>query len=159
MGSGTFAGQGRGGSLPTEKAYQVQERLKREKLIRAQPGGQGMERGVGVGIDSVEKPPPTSSPSSQSRQEQESNPPPNPNQPDQNQSNPSSSTLLHKIWMGDQPPDWKERRLASERKALAEGKGYSDLIMDQIWGVWNQERNGDGDGNRNENGEKKEGEE
>ena len=31
--------------LPGEKARDVQERLKRERLLRAQPGGQGSERG------------------------------------------------------------------------------------------------------------------
>ena len=34
--------RGRGDHLPTEKARDVQERLKREKLLRSGPGGQGM---------------------------------------------------------------------------------------------------------------------
>lgn len=32
--------------LPSEKARDLQERLKREKLLRAQPSGQGSERGL-----------------------------------------------------------------------------------------------------------------
>ena len=34
--------RGRGDHLPTEKARDVQERLKKEKLLRSGPGGQGM---------------------------------------------------------------------------------------------------------------------
>ncbi|KAK3378310.1 hypothetical protein B0H63DRAFT_479526 [Podospora didyma] len=36
-------------------------------------------------------------------------------------------------------PEWKRKRLQEEREALAEGgKGYSGLIVDQVWEVWNQ---------------------
>ena len=45
---------------------------------------------------------------------------------------------LEQIWMGDEGPDWKQKRLAEEREKLAEGKGYSGLITDQIWEVWNR---------------------
>lgn len=44
---------------------------------------------------------------------------------------------VERIWMGDEKPGWKERRLEEERKALEEGKGYGDLIMEHIWDVWN----------------------
>lgn len=46
--------------------------------------------------------------------------------------------LLKQVWMGDEKEDWKKRRIEEDRKALASGKGYGDLIMDQIWEVWNQ---------------------
>ncbi|TKA70520.1 hypothetical protein B0A49_07499 [Cryomyces minteri] len=41
-----------GGSLPTEKARELQRRLKEERLLRAQPSGQGSERGD---VDQVDK--------------------------------------------------------------------------------------------------------
>ncbi|KFY85672.1 hypothetical protein V500_08201 [Pseudogymnoascus sp. VKM F-4518 (FW-2643)] len=31
---------------------------------------------------------------------------------------------------------WKVQRDEREKKAVEEGKGYGDLIMDQIWDVW-----------------------
>ncbi|OBT76925.1 hypothetical protein VF21_04133 [Pseudogymnoascus sp. 05NY08] len=31
---------------------------------------------------------------------------------------------------------WKAQRDEREKKAAEEGKGYGDLIMDQIWDVW-----------------------
>lgn len=46
-------------------------------------------------------------------------------------------SLTERIWMGDETEGWKERRLREERKALEEGKGYGDLILDHIWEVWN----------------------
>ncbi|KAM7207534.1 hypothetical protein V8F20_002012 [Naviculisporaceae sp. PSN 640] len=46
--------------------------------------------------------------------------------------------VLTKVWMGDEKEGWKEKRLEEERKALESGKGYSDLIVEQIWDVWNQ---------------------
>ena len=46
--------------------------------------------------------------------------------------------VLGKVWMGDEKEDWKARRLEEERKALESGKGYADLITEQIWDVWNQ---------------------
>lgn len=49
-------------------------------------------------------------------------------------------TLLQRAWMGDEEEGWKERRLEEERKALEEGKGYSDIILEQIWEVWNWDK-------------------
>jgi hypothetical protein len=46
-------------------------------------------------------------------------------------------SLPEKIWMGAETEGWKERRLREEQQALAEGKGYGDLIMEHIWDVWN----------------------
>ncbi|EUC33266.1 hypothetical protein COCVIDRAFT_84508 [Bipolaris victoriae FI3] len=48
--------------------------------------------------------------------------------------------VLGKLWMGDEDEGWKEKRLEEERKALEEGKGYGDLIMEQIWDVWNWDK-------------------
>jgi hypothetical protein len=44
--------------------------------------------------------------------------------------------LLEKVWMGNEGDDWKEKRDRREREALEEGKGYWDLIKEQIWDVW-----------------------
>lgn len=44
--------------------------------------------------------------------------------------------LLEKVWMGNEGDDWKEQRDRREREALEEGKGYWDLIKEQIWDVW-----------------------
>lgn len=46
-------------------------------------------------------------------------------------------SIAEQVWMGGEPPDWKERREKEIREAMAEGKGYGDIIMDQIWEVWN----------------------
>ncbi|CAJ2508180.1 Uu.00g093660.m01.CDS01 [Anthostomella pinea] len=47
--------------------------------------------------------------------------------------------VLDKIWMGDETPDWKEKRDRREKKALSEGgDGIWGLITEQIWEVWNQ---------------------
>jgi len=45
--------------------------------------------------------------------------------------------VVDRVWMGGESAGWKERRLREEQKAIAEGKGYGDLIMDHIWEVWN----------------------
>ncbi|KAH8696720.1 hypothetical protein BGW36DRAFT_297703 [Talaromyces proteolyticus] len=52
-------------------------------------------------------------------------------------------SLPEKIWMGSEAEGWKEKRLREEQKALAEGKGYGDLIMEHIWDVWNWGKTGD----------------
>jgi hypothetical protein len=44
---------------------------------------------------------------------------------------------LEKVWMGDEKPGWKERRLAEEQEKISGGEGYGGMIMDQIWEVWN----------------------
>ncbi|KAF2269903.1 hypothetical protein CC78DRAFT_529067 [Lojkania enalia] len=66
-----------------------------------------------------------------------------------------NKTLWHKIWMGDEKEGWKERRLEEERKALAEGKSYQSLILDQIWEVWNWDKKKNGDGKGKSDQEKK----
>ncbi len=44
--------------------------------------------------------------------------------------------LLEQVWMGNEGDDWKEKRDRREREALEVGKGYLDLIKEQIWDVW-----------------------
>ena len=44
---------------------------------------------------------------------------------------------LEKVWMGNEKPGWKERRLAEEQEKISQGEGYGGMIMDQIWEVWN----------------------
>ncbi|KAI0897762.1 hypothetical protein F4806DRAFT_376229 [Annulohypoxylon nitens] len=46
-------------------------------------------------------------------------------------------SLLKRVWMGDSPDDWKEKRDQREKEALSEGGGgYWGLIVDQISEVW-----------------------
>ncbi|OAL44604.1 hypothetical protein IQ07DRAFT_592277 [Pyrenochaeta sp. DS3sAY3a] len=59
--------------------------------------------------------------------------------------------ILTKIWMGDETEGWKERRLEEEKKALEEGKTYTDMILEQIWDVWNwDKKSGKNDENKKE---------
>nr|CDP25241.1 Putative protein of unknown function [Podospora anserina S mat+] len=44
--------------------------------------------------------------------------------------------VITKIWMGGEKDGWQERRMEEEKKALEEGKGYGDLIMEQIYEVF-----------------------
>jgi hypothetical protein len=44
--------------------------------------------------------------------------------------------IIEKVWMGNEPDDWKVKRDQKEKEALEEGRGYGGLIMDQIWDVW-----------------------
>jgi hypothetical protein len=46
-------------------------------------------------------------------------------------------TILERVWMGNEKPDWKVERDRREKEALDEGRGYGGLIADQIWEVWN----------------------
>ncbi|KAF2709930.1 hypothetical protein K504DRAFT_466384 [Pleomassaria siparia CBS 279.74] len=62
--------------------------------------------------------------------------------------------LLHRLWMGNEGPDWKEKRIAEERQALEEGKTYTGMILDQIWEVWNWDKNKGAEDGKNEDGKK-----
>jgi hypothetical protein len=46
--------------------------------------------------------------------------------------------LARQVWMGNEPPDWKDRRMAEEQRAAQEGQSVGDRILQQIWAVWNQ---------------------
>lgn len=62
---------------------------------------------------------------------------------------PEDEGVLKKIWMGGETDGWKERRLEEEKKAIEEGKSFSDMIYEQIWDVWNWDKKGkkgDGEG-------------
>ncbi|KAI9828791.1 MAG: hypothetical protein M1832_001896 [Thelocarpon impressellum] len=97
--------------LPSERARDVQERLRRERLLRAQQSGQGSER-AGYG-----------------------------------------ESLVNRVWMGGETEGWKERREQEEREKLEQGGGYGDLILDQIWEVWNWGRSKGGPAERAAKGE------
>lgn len=43
---------------------------------------------------------------------------------------------LKDVWLGGEGDDWKTKRDQREKEALEAGKGYGDLIMEQIWDVW-----------------------
>ncbi|KAL6711427.1 hypothetical protein ACN47E_004361 [Coniothyrium glycines] len=53
---------------------------------------------------------------------------------------PEEKSLLGKIWMGDEKEGWRERRIEEEKKAIEEGKSYTDMIFEQIWEVWNWDK-------------------
>ncbi|KAK3328012.1 hypothetical protein B0T19DRAFT_423445 [Cercophora scortea] len=46
--------------------------------------------------------------------------------------------VIGRLWLGGEDEDWKAKRLEEEKKALESGKGYGEMIMEQIWDVWNQ---------------------
>ncbi|KAI9695735.1 MAG: hypothetical protein M1836_006102 [Candelina mexicana] len=121
--------------LPTEEARDVQERLKRERLLRAQPSGQGMERGVGVGFEAARSGEgATGEKEGLGIVEQV-----------KGKEGERKKGLAEKIWMGDEQEGWRERRIREEKEAIEEGRGYGGLIMDQIWEVWNWGRKSDGE--------------
>ncbi|MCJ1249016.1 hypothetical protein MMC30_006238 [Trapelia coarctata] len=105
-------------SLPTERAREVQARLRsgREKREGDTRGPDG--RVMGAGGKKIEE-------GEEAR---------------------GVAGLAKKLWMGQEDEGWKERRLREEREALAEGKGYGGLIVDQIWEVWNWDKKGKGAG-------------
>ncbi|EKG20476.1 hypothetical protein MPH_02199 [Macrophomina phaseolina MS6] len=61
-------------------------------------------------------------------------------------------SALQRVWMGGESEGWRERRLKEEREAIEEGRGYGDLIMDQIWEVWNWGRGKAGKGEDGQDG-------
>ncbi|KAK3994735.1 hypothetical protein QBC44DRAFT_321907 [Cladorrhinum sp. PSN332] len=59
-----------------------------------------------------------------------------------------STTGIKKLWMGDEKEGWKQRRMEEERRALESGKGYGDLIWEQVldvfgWGDKKEEKKED----------------
>lgn len=61
--------------------------------------------------------------------------------------------LAKKLWMGDERPGWQRRRLEREREELDSGKGYGDIIMEQVREVFPRF----GERRKEEDGEEKEG--
>ncbi|KAF2643990.1 hypothetical protein P280DRAFT_222893 [Massarina eburnea CBS 473.64] len=45
-----------------------------------------------------------------------------------------------RVWMGGEKEGWKDKRMEEERRALEEGKSYTDIIFGQIWEVWNWDK-------------------
>lgn len=64
-------------------------------------------------------------------------------------------SMLQKVWYGQEGENWKQKRDEKEKKALEEGKGYGDLIIDQIWEVWNWGKTEEGNEDEKEEGGKK----
>lgn len=102
--------------LPSERAQEIQARLRASREAQLREGGMPKEE--------LEK--------LQARQLQDKG-------------------AAERIWMGGESEGWKEKRLREEQKALAEGKGYGDLIKEHIWDVWTWgekgQSNGEGEGN------------
>ncbi|TFB02406.1 hypothetical protein CCMA1212_005935 [Trichoderma ghanense] len=77
----------------------------------------------------------------------------------QNQSqSQSKGSVLKDVWMGGEGEDWKEKRAQEHKKAFEEGKGMSDIIMEQIGEVFSGNWRGKKDDNSSDaaKGEKKE---
>ncbi|KAJ3476803.1 hypothetical protein NLG97_g9014 [Lecanicillium saksenae] len=47
-----------------------------------------------------------------------------------------NGNILKDIWMGGEKDDWKERRAEEHQKSFEEGKGMSDIIMEQVADVF-----------------------
>ncbi|EQK98894.1 rhomboid family membrane protein [Ophiocordyceps sinensis CO18] len=57
--------------------------------------------------------------------------------------------LIKDIWMGSEGEDWSRKRAEEHQKSFQEGKGMSDIIMEQIMDVWSG-RNRGPEKNRND---------
>ncbi|KAF9881342.1 rhomboid family membrane protein [Colletotrichum karsti] len=59
-------------------------------------------------------------------------------------------SLVQRVWYGNEPEDWDKKRGEEHSKALAEGKGLGDLIVEQVKEVWDGEKGKkeEGDGNK-----------
>ncbi|KYK58681.1 rhomboid family membrane protein [Drechmeria coniospora] len=69
--------------------------------------------------------------------------------------------LIKDIWMGGEGEDWSKKRAEEHRKSFDEGKGMSDIILEQIADVWSgnwkgdAKKNGDDDRSSDAAGEAK----
>lgn len=62
--------------------------------------------------------------------------------------------LLGKIWYGGEGEDWKEKRMEEERRRREEGRGYGDLIWEQVKEAFKMgEKEGEGE-KKDEEGKK-----
>lgn len=52
---------------------------------------------------------------------------------------------LQRVWMGSEKDNWMEERAKKEKEALEEGKGYGDLIVEQVKEVFSGEGKKDGE--------------
>lgn len=61
-------------------------------------------------------------------------------------SQPEQSSILHEVQATKTSRDaWKVQRDKEIKEGLDEGKGFGDMIMDQIWEVWNWGKNKEDD--------------
>lgn len=51
--------------------------------------------------------------------------------------------LWERVWMGKEKSDWKEERARKDKEALDEGKGYGDLIVEQVKEVFSSKKAGE----------------
>ncbi|KAK6219665.1 hypothetical protein QIS74_05167 [Colletotrichum tabaci] len=66
--------------------------------------------------------------------------------------------LAQRLWYGSEPEDWDAKRGAEHAKALAEGKGLGDLIVEQVSEVWSSAKKEEGKEDKegkDDNGDKK----
>ena len=59
---------------------------------------------------------------------------------------------IRKVWMGGETAGWEKRRMEREREEMASGKGYADLIMEQVREVlpgWGRGQGEEGAGGNN----------
>lgn len=47
-----------------------------------------------------------------------------------------TAAMVKDIWMGGEDEDWKKKRVEEHRKSFEEGKGMSDIIMEQVADVF-----------------------
>ncbi|EFE42755.1 conserved hypothetical protein [Trichophyton verrucosum HKI 0517] len=64
---------------------------------------------------------------------------------------PSLRKSIRKFWMGRETEGWIERRREEERKALAEGKSYSEIMMDYFRDAWRLDEGREQGGNTEKN--------
>lgn len=95
--------------LPSEKAQEIQARVRasREKQLRE----------GGLSEEEIEK--------LRARQTQDKG-------------------IAERVWMGGEQEGWRERRMKEEQEALAQGRGYGDLIKEHVWDVWAGNKSGNG---------------
>ncbi|GKT49328.1 uncharacterized protein ColSpa_09509 [Colletotrichum spaethianum] len=63
--------------------------------------------------------------------------------------------LAQRLWYGSEPEDWDAKRGAEHAKALAEGKGLGDLIVEQVSEVWSGAKKDEGKKEGEDGNEKK----
>lgn len=51
--------------------------------------------------------------------------------------------VLQRLWMGSEKDNWREERAKKDKEALEEGKGYGDLIVDQVKEVFGSKKDGE----------------
>jgi len=121
--------QGFGEHKLPEKARETQRRLQEERALQIASRGGGLEkdRESGEVLQAL-----------RSQNHPQLYP-----QSQQTEDKKKEKGIIGKLWMGDEPENWKQKRDEREKEALEEGRGYGGLILDQIWEVWNQGRKKD----------------